>query len=362
MTVNGVAPPTRAHSLRRLVLHGFLYGIVVGGGLHFGYVFFGPNFHTVLPGQVYRCAQLDASTLAWLIQWHHVRTVLNLRGFSDPTPWYLAECRATSGQDVSQEDVGLSAGRLPPVPAVRQLIEVLDHAERPLLIHCNKGIDRTGMVSTMALLLYTDAGLDEARRQLGAMHGHLPLGRTGNMDRFFDLYADWLAANGLGHSRAHFRRWAEREYCPGECRAMIEVLEPKTEDRRPKTEDRADFFRSSVLGPRSSVLLLPRDRTGVLRVRCTNTSVQPWVLRPESNAGVHARFLLSDAEDQQLTSGMAGLFHAVVPPGDSIDLTLALPPVHVPGRYVLRVDMVDGQGSSFYQFGYEPLFCEVEVP
>jgi hypothetical protein len=336
MTANGAAPRTRP--LRRLVLHGCLWGVVLGGCLHFGYVFFGPNFHAVLPGQVYRCAQLDAVTLEWLIKWHHVRTVLNLRGCSDPTPWYLAECRATSGLDVSQEDVGLSAGRLPPVPAVRQLIEVLDHAERPLLIHCNKGIDRTGMVSTMAMLLYTNAGLDEAREQLGALHGHLPLGRTGNIDRFFDLYADWLATNGLAHSREHFRRWAEREYCPGECRATIEVLEP----------------------PGS--LLLPRDRASAVRVRCSNTSVKPWVLRPESNAGIHARFLLSNADDQQVASGLAGLFHAVVSPGNSIDLTLALPPIREPGRYVLRVDMVDGQGSSFYQFGYEPLFCNVEVP
>jgi hypothetical protein len=293
----------------------------------------------VLPGQVYRCAQLDAATLQWFIKRNNIRTVLNLRGCSDPWPWYLAECRATSGLDVAQEDIGLSAGRLPPVPAVRQIIEILDQSERPLLIHCNKGIDRTGMVSAMALLLYTDVGLDEALGQLGAFRGHLPLGRTGNIDRFFGLYADWLTANSLQHLPNHFRRWAEHEYCPGECWAKIEVLERA---ERP--------------------LSLPRDRPCAVRVRCTNTSVKPWVLRPESNAGVHARFLLMDADDKQVGNGLAGLFHAVVPPGDSIDLTLALSSVRQPGRYVLRVDMVDGQGSSFYQFGCEPLFVETEVP
>ncbi len=339
MTANGVAPSTPTRPLQRCVLHGFLYGIVLGGGLHFGYVFFGPNFHAVLPGQIYRCAQLDAWLLEAFIKWHHIRTVLNLRGCSDPTPWYLAECRATCALDVSQEDVGLSAGRLPSVPAVRQLIEILDQAERPLLIHCNKGIDRTGMVSTMALLLYTDVALDEARQQLGALHGHLPLGRTGNIDRFFDLYADWLAAQGLHHAPDHFRRWAEQEYCPGECRATIDVLEPSAQPLR-----------------------LQRGRPNAVRIRCTNTSVQPWVLRPESNAGVHARFLLANAEDQQVANGLVGLFHAIVSPGSSIDLTLALPPIREPGRYRLRVDLVDGQGSSFYQLGDEPLFCEVEVP
>jgi hypothetical protein len=98
-----------------------------------------------------------------------------------------------------------------------------------------------------------------------------------------------------------------------------------------------------------------------VRVRCTNTAVKPWVLRPESNAGVHARFLLFDTDDVQVANGRAGLFHAVVPPDSSIDLTLALPPIREPGRYLLRVDMVDRQGSSFFQYGHEPLFQEVEV-
>jgi hypothetical protein len=339
MMANGVVPSPPARPLRHAVLRGCLVGAVLAGGLHALYVFLGPNFHTVLPGRVYRCAQLDAPTLTWFIKHYHVRTVLNLRGCSEPLPWYRAECRTTGALEVSQEDVGLSAGRLPPAPAVRHLIEILDRSERPLLVHCSKGIDRTGMVATMALLLYTDAGLDEARGQLGPAHGHVTLGRTGNIDRFFDLYAEWLASRGLEHSRDHFRRWAEHDYCPGECRAVLEVLEPA-----------------------GTPLRLPRDRPAAIRVRCTNAAVHPWVMRPETVAGVHCRFLLSDADDVAVADGLAGLFHAVVPPGGSIDLTLALTPVRAAGRYVLRIDMVDGQGSSFYQFGAEPLFVEVEVP
>jgi hypothetical protein len=339
MKAHGVEPAPPPRPTWRAALRGCLVGAVLAGGLHAVYVFFGPNFHTVLPGQVYRCAQLDGRTLAWFIRRHHVRTVLNLRGCSVPLPWYHAECLTTGQLDVSQEDIGLSAGRLPPVPAVRHLIDILDNSERPLLIHCSKGIDRTGMVSTMALLLYTDAGLDETRGQLGPLHGHVTLGRTGNIDRFFDLYAEWLASRDLEHSPAHFRHWATREYCPGECRATIEVLEPA-----------------------GLPLRLPRDRPAAVRVRCTNVAVHPWVMRPESFAGVHARFLLYDANDGQVASGLAGLFHAVVPAGGSVDLTLALPRVRTPGRYLLRIDLEDGQGSSFYQFGAGPLFVEVEVP
>jgi hypothetical protein len=225
------------------------------------------------------------------------------------------------------------------VPAVHQLVEILDRSEYPILFHCHKGADRSGMASAIALLLCTDTPLAEARSQLSPVYGHLPLGRTGNIDRFFDLYAEWLQARGEAHSRAAFRRWVEHDYCPGECRCALEVLEPAGRPAR-----------------------VPRGQPFGVRVRCTNTSVKPWRFRPGTNAGIHASFVLTDPQDQCAGIGRAGLFHATVPPGASIDLTLSLPPLRRPGRYRLRVDMVDEQHAYFLQEGSEPLVCELEVP
>jgi hypothetical protein len=313
--------------------------VALAVGLHAGYILLGPNFHTVIPGRVYRCAQPDGSRLEKLIHALGVRTVVNLRGCCDPLPWYLEQCAVTNRLNVSQEDLGFSAGRLPSVTAVQQLVEVLDRSEYPILFHCHKGADRSGMASAIALLLYTDAPLAEARAQLSPIYGHLPLGKTGNIDRFFDLYAEWLQAQGEAHSRAAFRRWVEHDYCPGECRCALEVLEPAG---RPA--------------------LVPRGRPFGVRVRCTNTSVKPWRFRPGTNAGIHASFVLTDPQDQCAGIGRAGLFHATVPPGASIDLTLSLPALRLRGRYRLRVDMVDEQHAYFLQEGSEPLVCELEVP
>src|SRR5204863_5012641 len=99
----------------------------------------------------------------------NIRTVINLRGTSQRTPkeeWYIGECRATHDANVSQEDITLSAKRLPAPAEVRRLIDVLDRTEYPILVHCQRGADRTGLVSTAAVLLHTDATLDQARRQL----------------------------------------------------------------------------------------------------------------------------------------------------------------------------------------------------
>jgi hypothetical protein len=337
------APPTQTPQPRRLALlrasaGGAALALLIAAAAEIYRVTFGGNVHEVIPGAVYRGSQPSPERLDALVRKYHIHTVVNLRGCCDPDRWYLAESRASARLDLSQEDLPFSAVRLPSVPVVRNLVEVLDRSERPILLHCYQGVDRTGMASAMALLLFTDTGLDEALRQLGPRYGHVPLGRTGNIDRFFELYRGWLVETGRPHTPANFRRWVEHEYCPGECRGSVEVLEPAGVP-----------IRMHLGEP------LP------VRVRCTNLSVKPWHLRPGKGAGVHVFWKLLDANDQGRADGYSGQFYAEVPPGDSIDLTLALPAQEAPGRYRLRVDLVDGQHALFHQLGPDPLEVEVEV-
>jgi hypothetical protein len=212
---------------------------------------------------------------------------------------------------------------------------VLDHAEPPLLLHCRQGADRTGLAAVAVLLLQTDTDLLTARRQLGLRYGHVAVQRAAHLDRFYDLYAEWLLNNGLTHSPGVFRQWAEEEYCPGECRCVIEPLE----------------FPAS----------LARGRPARIQVRVHNSGLGPWRLRPENHAGFHLGFVLKDAEDRGVLSGRAGLFDAVVQSGESIDLTLVIPAIREIGRYRLVADMVDEQHCWFYQTGSEPLERELEV-
>lgn len=334
------APESTADADRRPPrVRAALWGAVVGATLavvlEAGRVLVGGNVHVVVPGRVYRCGQPSPAALERLVRAYRVRTVINLRGCSNPFPWYLDECRATQRLDVAQEDVCFSAGRLPAVPELRRLIGILDHCEYPILFHCQRGADRTGLTAAVVLMLRPDVSYAAARRQLGLRYGHLALGRPANLDWFFELYERWLRARGLTHSPAAFRRWAEKEYCPGPCRCRLEWLD------RPAA--------------------LPSGRPVALRVRAHNTSLECWRLSPDSNAGIHLTYNLGDDTFQYQFTGAAGLFRAEVPPGGSIDLTLALPAVRRPGRYHLLVDMLDAQQCSFYQTGSEPLEEELEV-
>jgi protein tyrosine phosphatase (PTP) superfamily phosphohydrolase (DUF442 family) len=336
------APPADVRlrlPLGRWVVRGLTLALALAAAGYAWSVLAGPNFHTVVPGLVYRCAQPSADRLESLVRQRGIRTVINLRGCCDPLPWFLEEYRVANRLNVSQEDLSFSATRLPSVPTLLQLIDILDHTDYPVLFHCHKGADRTGMASAIALLLKTETPLEEARAQLSPRYGHLPLGKTGNIDRFFDLYSEWLAARGLAHSPGVFRRWAREEYCPAECRCAIEILWPREEPTRVKMA-----------------------RLFAFRIRCRNTSVKPWHLRPGSNAGIHASFQVRDQDGHRVFyDGRAGLFEATVAPGEHLDLTLAVPAPLLPGRYQLWVDMVDEQHAYFMQEGVEPLVRNLEV-
>lgn len=326
-------------SRRRLLR---LAGAAVGLGLtaEAARVFLLTNRHTVIPGRVYRSAQLSADTLTRVIAEHGVRTVVNLRGTCPDTPWYMAEARATAAAGVNLEDVSLSAKRLPAPGEVRRLVEVLDHTEYPIIFHCQQGADRTGLAATAVLLLHTDATLARARRQLLPRYGHVNAGRTAAMDRFFDLYESWLAARGEAHTRDLFRRWATSEYCPGPYRARLTLVGPPPET--------------------------PAGRGFVVTVRADNTAVEPWEFRPGPAGGIQLRYQLYTPTGTRVSVGYAGRLAAIVAPGGGITLAAGLPPVREPGRYVFHADLVDTQvidlhDADFVQYGSEPLVTDVVV-
>lgn len=316
-----------------------LWGILLGAGsalLCEAYrVYIGSNLHEVIPGKVYRRAQPTGRDVELLAKKLGIRTIVNLRGCCDPFEWYLEESRATHQLGINQADIPLSAGRLPPTHEIRQVVEVLERSDYPILLHCKRGADRTGLVAVIAKLLLTDESLAEGLRQLRPRYAHVAIGRPAYLDQFFELYAEWLGQQRVAHSRDVFRRWLLEEYCPAECRARIEALEVPAviADRKPTA----------------------------IRIRAHNESVRTWHLRPGSNAGIHARSVLRGPDGSYYTSDRTGLLHKDIAPGESIDLTLVLPTLALPGRYRLMLDMTDEQHCWFYQAGSEPLEMDIEV-
>jgi hypothetical protein len=316
-------------------------GAVVGLSVEAGRVFAGSNEHTVIPGKVYRSAQLSQRKLTQVIAQKNIRTVVNLRGCCPQMNWYLNDARATHAAGISQEDLTLSAKRFPPPAELHRLLEIFDRTEYPLLIHCAAGADRTGLASSMALLVLTDTDLTTARRQMWPRYGHFAVGRTAVLDQFFDYYADWLAHHAESHTPDRFRHWLLHEYCPGPFRAELTVVAPQ-----PLNTATGQGF--------------------VVRIRATNRSIEPWQLVPGGSGGVQLRYTLFSKAGELIYRGHAGHFAHRVAPGQSIELAAGFPPLARPGSYMLHADLLDCQcidllDTEFAQYGSDPLIAELSV-
>ncbi|QDV37981.1 tyrosine-protein phosphatase [Tautonia plasticadhaerens] len=173
------------------------------------------NVGVVEPTRIYRSRQLDAGALSRLIGDRGIRTVLNLRGPNPGAEWYPAERLATIGAGATLIDVPLASDYWLTPEQARGLVEVLDTAERPLLIHCQFGAERTGLVSMMAVLLRPGGTLEEARSQFSPYYLYLPTEDGLVMLGHLRQYEGWLGREGADHSAEVFRRWIDRHYRPG---------------------------------------------------------------------------------------------------------------------------------------------------
>jgi protein tyrosine phosphatase (PTP) superfamily phosphohydrolase (DUF442 family) len=174
------------------------------------------NFGTVVPDRLYRSAQMKATSLARVVVEHRIKTVLNLRGSHPESSWYLEERAATLEAGATQVDIPLSSCEWMSKAQARALLDVLETAERPILVHCFHGSERTSMVSAFAELLRPGSTLLDAEAQFTFRHMYFGIGDGVVTRQHLELYEGWLRDRSMAHSPDHFRRWLGAEFRPGE--------------------------------------------------------------------------------------------------------------------------------------------------
>lgn len=137
---------------------------------------------------VLRSAQPGEDRLARHIEHHGLRTIVCLRGPGDGAAESARAALATGAEFWS---IPMSATRPPDAPTLRALWRVAAAAERPLLLHCRAGVDRTGLASAL-VVLHDTGDLARAREQLALLpHGHLGWFGTAAMGAVLDAYEPW---------------------------------------------------------------------------------------------------------------------------------------------------------------------------
>lgn len=146
---------------------------------------------------MYRSAQLNKNEFAEEIDDHHIRSILNLRGPSPGSPWYDDELAAAREHGVVHYDLGISANHMVTPETINQILAILRTSPKPILIHCQSGADRTGLVSALYRYAIQGQSPAEAETELSLLYGHFPYltSRTSAMDTSFNTYVQQTRPN-----------------------------------------------------------------------------------------------------------------------------------------------------------------------
>jgi protein tyrosine phosphatase (PTP) superfamily phosphohydrolase (DUF442 family) len=164
------------------------------------------NAATVAPG-VFRSNQPDRRRLARM-KAQGLVSVLYLRGSDGGAP-YRAERHACAALGLRFHSFNMSAHRLPTTDRVLALIALLRRIEKPFLLHCRAGADRTGLASAIYLLAIEGRPAAEAAAMLSRRFGHWSWSSTGVLDRMVAAFEADHAASGIG-----FEDWIATRYDP----------------------------------------------------------------------------------------------------------------------------------------------------
>src|SRR3990167_5529370 len=98
------------------------------GGIYFSYPIVRNNFHTVIPNQVYRSAELPHQKLEEIIQQYHIKTIMNLRGSHVGDLWYTLEFNLAQKNHIRFYNWSLPAHAMPTEEQLQHLITALQEA------------------------------------------------------------------------------------------------------------------------------------------------------------------------------------------------------------------------------------------
>lgn len=166
---------------------------------------YGENFRAVRELECYRSSQLSAQALRRRVQENGIKTVINLRGAS-PKEWYRLESATLQSLGVDLLNISLNNQRLPRPERLTMLIHALKTAQRPILLHCNHGVDRTGFAAVLYEAIVARQPLDAAIANENSMcTGHFETQNNNAGDRVFELYRS-------SGSELSFEQWTRTDY------------------------------------------------------------------------------------------------------------------------------------------------------
>lgn len=137
-----------------------------------------------------------------------IKSVINLRG-ADVYSYYLFEKEACADYGMALYDLPLEARKLLPADMYLELFDLMDRVEKPMLIHCKSGADRTGLAAAFYMIDYQGVPVEEAAKQLSIKYAHQHWSKAGILDHVIEAYGDHIKTDPIP-----IRDWIRDHYDP----------------------------------------------------------------------------------------------------------------------------------------------------
>jgi protein tyrosine phosphatase (PTP) superfamily phosphohydrolase (DUF442 family) len=126
--------------------------------------------YIVEPGEFYRSAEMPPDELVAFCGRHDIRTVVDLREHPPGETSGIDEARALDAAGLRY--VPIPSTQVPSRRTVRRFLELLDESDaRPLLVHCEHGVGRTGIFTAIYRMEVQGWSNDDAIREARVMSG-----------------------------------------------------------------------------------------------------------------------------------------------------------------------------------------------
>ena len=194
---------------RRKILFTAL-AVVTAAGYYLFFFVVRSNFRAVVAGKVYRSSQPRCVQLKRWVSRYGIKTVINLRGNAGKVT--EDQQKLVDELGIKMISVSLSSKEPASGDLLEELIEAIETAEQPYLIHCHSGTERTGTASAMAAMAIGATDYDKAKWQANVPPGPWKRRRKYNYSHISDIfkaYESYCRRNELDTDGwEQFKAWA----------------------------------------------------------------------------------------------------------------------------------------------------------
>ncbi len=114
----------------------------------------------------YRSGQPDLNELNKLITRDGIRTIINLRGEHPGEKWFDDEFALTESKQITFISLDFQLKQIPHRRTLLAYLDAIETAPRPILIHCDNGVERTGEAAAIYEMVVNKKSKAEAMKML----------------------------------------------------------------------------------------------------------------------------------------------------------------------------------------------------